>query len=545
MRDYMTKLSKKLVFFILTILTALLTFLYFADKKEIWFCDEVYTYESANGFESVWPRSILNTWMTGDDVNAFLSADSTEMGYTAISNNLYGDHVPLYFWIFRTVSVLFFMGSSSKWIGLSINLVCYLVFISFLFFLFEKAFKSSLLSMLASVTLGIFNVLMMSQATMLRMYMLLVLETMLLLLCSFKVIERSFEYMNGTVAGSFTKKNIFLFASIAFVGLCGFLTHYDFWIFYGITAFATCFYLLAAAFIRRKKVGLFKNPCFYLVIGYVISFIVALSLTIKLFPYCVWNLNKKNATGYSPLASLFVFTKDKLSDIAWGFSSISNVCVIDAKLLYLVIAAGGIVLIVKKKYPEFAKLALGVLVSILYQTVVSFTLPVARETRYLWCSYTVLLFAFGYSIVEIIMLLKPVIGKRIPIVVVTLVCITLSFMGIKSFDGGRAIPYLFYEDKDVEALKANSEKPWIVYGGADDYATFDFLNAESLIYIQGYEDKEEVRALRELEAAESFVLYVYPQDEDRAIDFISEALGREVTKTYLTRSVNYLVYVCN
>ncbi len=539
------KLSKKIIFYILTILTALFTFLYFAGKKEIWFCDEVYTYESANGFESVWPRSILNTWMTGEDVNAFLSADSTEMGYTAISNNLYGDHVPLYFWIFRTVSVLFFMGSSSKWIGLSINIVCYLIFISFLFFFLEKAFESPLLSMLLSATFGVFNVLIVSQATMLRMYMLLVLETLLLLLCSFKVIERSFEYMNGTASGEFIKKNIFLFASIAFVGLCGFLTHYDFWIFYGITAFATCMYLLVAAFIRRKKNGFFKNPCFYLVVGYAVSFTVALFLTIKLFPYCVWNLNKENATGYSPLASLFVFSKDKLSDIAWGFSGISSVCVIDAKLLYLVIVAGGAVLLVKKKYPEFAKLALGVLVSVLYQTVVCFTLPAARETRYLWCSYTVLLLAFGYSIVEIVMLLKPLVGNKIPVVVVTLICITLSFMGIKSFDGGRAIPYLVYEDKDVEALKANSSKPWIVYGGADTYSTFDFINAESLIYIQGLETKEEVTALQEMGEAEGFVLYVYPQDEDRAISFISEAIGHEITKAYLTRSVNYLVYVCN
>lgn len=41
------------------VLLGILTFLYFADLKEVWFCDEIYSYESANGVEQSWPASVF------------------------------------------------------------------------------------------------------------------------------------------------------------------------------------------------------------------------------------------------------------------------------------------------------------------------------------------------------------------------------------------------------------------------------------------------------------------------------------------------------
>ena len=111
---------------LLLLIAGAVFFLYWGRQKEIWFCDEIYTYESANGFEQNWPAENIDQWMTGRDVEAFFSADSENLSLNDISVRLYCDHVPLYFWIFRVVSFYLFHGSGSMWIGLSINLVFYL-----------------------------------------------------------------------------------------------------------------------------------------------------------------------------------------------------------------------------------------------------------------------------------------------------------------------------------------------------------------------------------------------------------------------------------
>lgn len=53
---------------IVTLIIGIISFLYWSEKKQVWFCDEIYTYESANGFEEDWPANTKDEWMTGDDV---------------------------------------------------------------------------------------------------------------------------------------------------------------------------------------------------------------------------------------------------------------------------------------------------------------------------------------------------------------------------------------------------------------------------------------------------------------------------------------------
>lgn len=114
------------------------SFFYWGGKKEVWFCDEIYTYESSNGFEQDWPAVYTGEWMTGADVEAFFAADSEELNLENIMVLLYNDHVPLYFWLFRIVSFFFFKGSGSIWIGLWINLVFYLLFLGLGYGVFRR-----------------------------------------------------------------------------------------------------------------------------------------------------------------------------------------------------------------------------------------------------------------------------------------------------------------------------------------------------------------------------------------------------------------------
>ena len=64
---------------IILLVLGLSAFFYWGNKKQIWFCDEIYTYESANGFEQEWPAYRLDEWMTGEDVKDFLAADSDSL----------------------------------------------------------------------------------------------------------------------------------------------------------------------------------------------------------------------------------------------------------------------------------------------------------------------------------------------------------------------------------------------------------------------------------------------------------------------------------
>lgn len=131
-KTWMTK--EKIPYNIIGLLIVICTFLYLGMKKDIWFCDEVYTYMSANvDFSAPGIFSQEGIWHTGNDVVSYLAADEWRLNFRQIANSLYTDHVPLYFWLFRVASLIN-MGSCSKWIGLSINLVFYIVF----FFVIRK-----------------------------------------------------------------------------------------------------------------------------------------------------------------------------------------------------------------------------------------------------------------------------------------------------------------------------------------------------------------------------------------------------------------------
>ena len=62
-----------------------ISLLFWGNKKQVWFCDEIYTYESANGFEQDWPNASVDKWMSGSDIEAFFAADSDKLDLNAIT----------------------------------------------------------------------------------------------------------------------------------------------------------------------------------------------------------------------------------------------------------------------------------------------------------------------------------------------------------------------------------------------------------------------------------------------------------------------------
>lgn len=533
---------KTIIIGFLLIAAGILFFLFWADKKEVWFCDEIYSYESANGFEQEWPMNNPDQWMSGDDVDSFFAADADTLSFRDITVRLYNDHVPLYFWLFRMVSFFFFKGSGTIWIGLSINLAFYLVFLILGYLLFCRLTKSPFLSGTAMFLTCVVNRLLLEQTMILRMYMMLLLAEGLLLLGGFWILREISK--NRLSPGAF----FYLFL----VSVTGFLTHYDFWIFYAAQAFMFCLWLLILAF-RQKGKRFRTAAAFRAAAVWCVTFVLSLLATIWLFPYCRWNLNR--GKGQMALTSLFDFSGEKIRQIADGYEHLSLSifgsvlpAALGLLLIFGCIIGGGIFLFQKKEYRRLTALVLTVLTAQVYQFIVCFTIPAGFEERYLWGSYTIMMLCMAFGAILLLQaLFSRIKGGRTRRITQWITGFILSAcmlaIQLSVIDGGKGIPYLFYEEKDMDLLEENRNIPWIVYGGAADvYSCYDWRIPERICFLSPDQTGQENTALQELQS-DTFVLYVYEEHLSDALAFFEQESGQKQEAEYLTRSTNYSVYL--
>ena len=533
---------KTVIMGLLLLAAGTLSLLYWGSKKEIWFCDEIYSYQSANGFEQDWPMNCLDQWMTGADVDAFFAADWDRLSFRDITVRLFNDHVPLYFWLFRAVSFFFFKGSGTIWIGLTINLLFYLLFLILGYLLFCRLTKKPLLSGTILFLTCIVNHLLLEQITILRMYMMLLLAEALLLLGGYFILrEVSKDRLSPGV-----------FFCLFLIGTAGFLTHYDFWVFYAAEASVFCLWLLIRAF-RKGKGKFWSSAEFRHVAAWFICFVLSLLATIWLFPYCRWNLNK--GKGQMALTSLFDFSAEKIRQIAQGYEHLSLSlfgtlfpAAVGLLLIFGCILGGCILLHRKKEYRTLTGFSLTVLTAQAYQFMVCFTMPAGFEERYLWGSNTIMMLCMAWGAALLLQALFSGIQDekmrrttQWAAGLVLSVCILAGELSI--IDGGRGIPYLFDEQKDVELLEENRDIPWIVYGGAADvYSCYDWRIPARICFLSLNYTAEDQAAMQDLNSGQ-FVLYVYEEHFSEALKFLEQELGRTPEAAYLTRSTNYFVYL--
>lgn len=527
---------------LLLLVIGTLSFVYWSGKKQVWFCDEIYTYESSNGFEQEWPAVYVDQWMTGADVEAFFAADWDRLSLDDITVRLYNDHVPLYFWLFRAVSLFFFKGSGTIWIGLSINLVFYLIVLGLGYGVMVRLTDRPLLSGAAMLLTGVFNRLMMEQATVLRMYMMLLLAEALLLLGALWILKEADK----------DKMTPGVFLYLAAVSVGGFLTHYDYWIFYGITAALFCLWLLALA-VRKGKKRFWAAAGFRYAAAWAGNFVFSLFVTIRLFPYCQWNLNR--GKGQTALKSIFDFSADKLEQIGWGYRRLAASLfgeTVPAAVGLLVIfgcIAGGMVILYKKREKKrLAGMILTVLTAQLYQIAVCFTMPDAWEERYLWGSFTFMMICAVWGG---ILVLEEVFAKvrdekrrkSFRRITFSVLAVGILLGEIMVMDGGNGIAYLFHPEKNVALLKEHRAKPWIVYGTTVGvYSYYDWILPEQICFLSQERTDQDRDAARRV-AGDSFILYIYEDYLPEALEFFGQELGGELEARYLTKSTNLTVYL--
>ena len=250
--------------------------LFYCAQKEGYFLDEIYSYGLANSENHPFLWNIVsdNNIVTRQTLFDYITVNQDKFNYVSVYCNQIPDvHPPLFYFLLHTVSS-FFPNTFSKWIGLSLNII---IFILTLFVLYKTAaalFHSKEISGFVVVLYGL-STIAISTVIMIRMYMLLTLFTTLL-------VYEFVQFLNG--------KNNYI--SILIVIYLGMMTQYFFAFFTLFLCICTGIYLLKKKEYRRLLL-LF------------ISCVAAVMLLFLTFPACISQLTaNKGPSGNGVISRL-------------------------------------------------------------------------------------------------------------------------------------------------------------------------------------------------------------------------------------------------
>lgn len=424
-------------------------FFYWGNQKDIWFCDEVYTYESANSNYENNYTALHQTdhWVTGTDVSNILAADAFKLNFKSISDRLYLDHVPLYFYFFRIVSLICF-GSCSKWIGLSINLIFYLIMFFMLNKTYGKICKNSITTILC-VLIVLLHPITLSGLFTIRMYLMFLCLLLLFFDCATEKIVDN-------------KKA----AKLYIVTVIGLLTHYYFWVYICFFSIFFVLYLL----IQKK----FSIICKYIII----MFLSVISMSL-IFPKWLSNIFSKGSKGDTSINKIFDLSSIKDECLAAFKESLSSITM--GHGIWLILIFFTLILIVYAISRKSNYLFWIILLSTFcYITFVSHTQPTA-EGRYLWVAQSILIAMLLYAAIEDILFLSNSFLKENNLLYSRIAIFILVglILFITNNTNGR-IAYLNlrpYTEKLL--LVENAHIPWIVFYNNENWvfhcSLYDFI----------------------------------------------------------------------
>ena len=215
---------------------------YFCCMKEGYFLDEIYSYGLANSYFAPFLRDVFGGDLTGrvvssQDLFDYVAVTGGQDAFSFASvyyNQTQDVHPPLFYWLMNVVSS-FAPGTFSKWTGLGLNLVFFLVTLVLLYKLALDLLSDEIS---AAFTVGVYATsgMALSNLLMVRMYALLALFTVAFALLVLKA------WRGGrwpVYAGLF---------AVAYLGL---MTQY-FFLFYAF--FASVFFVVGSL-VGRKELG--------------------------------------------------------------------------------------------------------------------------------------------------------------------------------------------------------------------------------------------------------------------------------------------------
>ena len=223
----------------LAVIISMIVAFFFCYKKQGYHYDENYSYYSTDVTNGLYPTDY--EWKSTDEIRSeymVLDGETLNLGMVKLSQT-YDVHPPLYYFVLRSVC-FFSKNIFSKWQGLSINLIFYLLCLMLLWQIADIAGRKSFLTDFFTLMLFGLSPGFLSAVTFIRMYVMLSMWCFLVLFIAMKAIRDN----------EFTFKKVFI--PTALVTMAGFLTHYYYMVFaFFVTAYV-CIYLVIKKDTRIK-----------------------------------------------------------------------------------------------------------------------------------------------------------------------------------------------------------------------------------------------------------------------------------------------------
>ncbi len=236
----------KFCFFLLFIFIQICVCIKIAEKKNVVFCDEIYSYGLANSedysrlnYTSFHDYSDSN-WVSKDYyLNFVLVNRDTDLSFKAPYVNQESDvHPPLYYCLLHFVCFLF-AGSYTKWIGIGLNLFVLFFLDILLYYIADYIFDRNYTDTVLAVALWSFSAAGLSNILFIRMYLLLTFFMLAYIAIHIHIIKRK---------RCSTRDLLLLFTCV----IVGGLTHYYFYVYVFFFSILIGIYLLFT-----KKIKLF------------------------------------------------------------------------------------------------------------------------------------------------------------------------------------------------------------------------------------------------------------------------------------------------
>ena len=215
--------TKIIIFFktyfglILSVFVALMLVIIVGASKRVTFCDEVYTYTIVNSNKTMIQLE-QGRWIDHKEISNMLTHNNDD-SLRQLFVNVKGDsHPPLYYSLVYIVASLF-PDTLSPWIALSVNGLIYLSLVGLIWFVLREFFSG--FEATVAVIICSFNIAVISNMSLLRMYILMTLFAVLFAFFMMKIFENPstkkwYVWLGIATAGGFLTQYYFSFFAISF-----------------------------------------------------------------------------------------------------------------------------------------------------------------------------------------------------------------------------------------------------------------------------------------------------------------------------------------
>lgn len=308
-------LGYRLALWLIIVISMIIAVL-FCIKKQGFHYDENYSYYSTNVTYGLWPTD--HEWKSTDEIKSeymVLEGESLSLGMVKLQQS-YDVHPPLYYYVLRIVCFLS-KGVFSKWQGLSVNLILYLICLILLYMITDVVSDHDRYVNLFTMAIFGLSPGYLSTVTFIRMYVMLTMFCFILLLIAIRCVRDDIW--------SFKKAYI----PTAVVTCLGFLTHYYFMVFAFFVAAYVCIYLVS-----RKKT---RKAAFI----YGGSVCLGMALAIAYYPVCLSHIfsgyrGTESTQAFMDMSNTterFEFFVGMLND--YTFSGMFYILILVGLLLYM------------------------------------------------------------------------------------------------------------------------------------------------------------------------------------------------------------------